>query len=137
MISRSRDSSDAGYSLVEVLVAFLITTAAITVFFDAAANSSRIGLAARDYLGALSIARSRLDETTTAQVLNDGALSGIVEGIYHWRVAVEPVRSDGHLALNSIFAVRVAATVNWTRGLKSRSLTLSTVRLWTEVGPSP
>ena len=80
-----------GFSLLEVLVAFvilaLVATALFRLFSGALANMG----AAEEYSRAALVAESVLAETAAAQPLREGAVTGTAEsGRYAWTAKVAP-----------------------------------------------
>jgi len=133
-----------GFSLLEVLVAFvilaLVGTALFRLFSGALSNVS----AAADYSRALVVAESVLAEAAAAQPLKESAQNGASEdGAITWTTKVSPyVAPDATpegLAATDLMPTRVwrvAADVTFTGpNGKPRTLALSTLRLGPRVTP--
>ncbi|MDE0155641.1 MAG: prepilin-type N-terminal cleavage/methylation domain-containing protein [Gammaproteobacteria bacterium] len=69
---RNRASSQRGFTLLEVLVAFFITAMSLGVLYQIYAKGAVALDLARDYALALSIAESRLAETTVTAAPQQG-----------------------------------------------------------------
>ncbi len=83
--------SQAGFTLLEVLVAFVIVALALGVMFDGVLGGMRAGAVATHTQEALAIARSRL--AATASAIHGGSVPGPQEGGdegsgFHWTVQV-------------------------------------------------
>ncbi len=83
-----------GFTLLEVLVAFIIAALALGVMFDGVLGGMRAAAAAAHTEAALSLARSRLAETLAA--LQSGAVTAVSDQQgddghgFHWAVRVRP-----------------------------------------------
>lgn len=126
-----------GFSLLEVLVAFvvlsLVATAVFRLFSGALGNAS----AAEEYSRAILVAQSALDETA-ASALHEGTQSGSADdGRIEWTVQVTPYEVPGINAdlerASAVLPIRMfrlvsAVTFPAPNG-GQRNLTLSTIRI--------
>jgi prepilin-type N-terminal cleavage/methylation domain-containing protein len=81
-----------GFTLIEVLVAFAIATAALGLLFRIYANSTATVLLSEEYEVATELAESLVDEHAMTE---DGIAferDGVVAGKYRWRVTGEAYR---------------------------------------------
>lgn len=133
----ARRRRDAGFTLLEVLVAFAVAAPALALLYSGGAGSIEITRTAAFYQQALSRAQSRLD------LLVDGALTpgerdGDDGGGFLWRTSVGPVatltpsrsvdpRGASHVGGATLYAVSVE--VSWPAPGGLRSVTLDTRRL--------
>lgn len=121
---------DGGFSLLEVLVALLITGIAFGALFQGALG----GLRAADISGrteeALSRARSRIAVLGQAAPITAGDRQGEDGGGYRWQERVAPV-SQRAAAPGSvgIALYRIEVRMSWGEGSAARSVTLETKRL--------
>ncbi len=69
---RNRTSSQRGFTLLEVLVAFFITTLSLGALYQIYAKGALSLDLARDYASALSIAESKLAEATVLETPQQG-----------------------------------------------------------------
>jgi general secretion pathway protein I len=80
-----------GFSLLEVLVAFVILSLVATALFRLFSGSLANVGAAEDYSRAMIVAESVLAETGGAQPLREGSLTGSADdGRISWRASVSP-----------------------------------------------
>jgi len=121
----------AGYTLIEVLVAFLILALALAVLMRIFAGGVRNVAVASDYARAVLIAESRLAEAGIDGTLLPGDISGIEEDRYTWTRSVEPYVLDSGTAQAQpkVAAWYVTVSVAWPHETGRRSIDLSTVRL--------
>lgn len=126
---RASRTSDRGFTLIEVLVAFLILSfslAALMTLFSGSLRSVRLG---EDYARATALGQSRLALVDADGLDGVGIETGETEDGYRWSVEAAPMPDLEEATGESDFrplALRV--TVSWG-ALDNRSITLSTVRL--------
>jgi general secretion pathway protein I len=128
----------AGFSLLEVLVAFVVLALVGTALFRVFGASLNNAGAADEYSRAAAIAESRLTAAAVEAPLRDGSDQGTSEdGRYAWTTKIEAyvppdsTADQGRLGqLANVRLWRIAVTVSWPGALGSeRSISLSTVRL--------
>lgn len=137
-------SSSAGFTLLEVLVAFMIAALALGVMFDGVLGGMRAAATAARTQEAVALARSRLAETLVA--VSSGAITGVAdqEGVdgqgYHWRVRVrlgpsvsmpqsQPAPAGGPPGGARALLFGVTVTVGWTDDGRNRQVRLDGARL--------
>jgi general secretion pathway protein I len=81
----------SGFTLLEVLIAFLIAGIALTALFDTVLTGLRTARAASHYEQAVSRARSRLALAVHTNPLLPGTWQGDDGGGFNWRVQVTPI----------------------------------------------
>jgi general secretion pathway protein I len=133
---RNRRGS-GGFSLVEVLVALVITGLALA----AAAGVFRTGLlgheAAAGADAALALAEEKIAAAGITEPLRPGRSAGLFGDRFQWQVSIEPYQqkssADSDQPLPGLQLYRVAVTVAWRDGHRQRQMALDTLRL----GPPP
>jgi general secretion pathway protein I len=130
------DRRQSGYTLIEVLVAFMILTLALTVLLRIFSGGLRNVSVSSDYATATLIAESRLAAAGIDIPLRPGETSGTEGERFEWTVSVQDYQPwPGYRsAARGLDAYRVTVTVEWPNGDKTRSVDLSTVRLLTVGG---
>jgi general secretion pathway protein I len=123
-----RCSRQAGFSLLEVLVAFSILAMALGVLmqiFSLSANNVRV---AADYTKAVAVAESKLAGAGVIYPLERGTVSGEeMEGKFTWTLRSTPV--DGQLAGDSaVVPYRVDVSVAWGPPRQRRSIAFATLK---------
>lgn len=127
-----------GFSLIEVLAAFVILALVATALFNLFSASMNNVAAAEEWSRALAIAESRLDAAAVAQPLKEGSERGnSQDGRVQWETTIAPyvtadVDPDLERASEALAwrLYRVSVQVTYTAGDgKPRSLSLSTVRM--------
>jgi general secretion pathway protein I len=128
----------AGFSLLEVLVAFIILALVGTALFELFGGALNNASAADEYSRAALVAESRLTAGAVETPLREGSDQGISEdGKYAWATRIEPYVAPGTTAdedrlgqLASVRLWRISVTVSWPGTLgNQRSISLATVRL--------
>ena len=120
-----------GYTLIEVLVAFMILAMALTVLLRIFSGGVRnIGVTS-DYAEAVLIGESRLATAGIDETLAPGETSGVEGDGFHWtrRVTRYEPAVDYTTRVKGTHAYFVTVTVTWPNGDKERSIDLSTVKL--------
>jgi general secretion pathway protein I len=127
-----------GFSLLEVLAAFVILALVGTALFRLFSGALGNATLADEYSRATLYAESRLAAVSVEAPLKEGAVQGNSEdGYYAWAVSISPYTPSGSTpdleSAATAMAVRlwkVAVTVTWPGVPGSeRSVALSTVRL--------
>lgn len=135
-------SGERGFTLLEVLIALVITTVAVAMLFDGAMGGLRSADVAGRYEEAIARARSRLAALGTNIVAGD--TQGDDGGPYHWHMRVAPIASTliASDVLNGIPATRatlysVSVAVSWGKEGRARAVQLDTKRVGTvpAIGP--
>jgi len=126
----SRPAGEAGFTLVEVMVAFAIAAAALIVLARALGMGLTGTARVKSADAAVVLAQSALDPLGIVAPLKDGDRAQVERDGYHVSVAVDRYagdnvpRAQGYLVL-----YRLTATVQWREGAQARSLSLTTLRL--------
>ena len=126
-----------GFTLMEILVAFVVLAAAVGVLYRTFSAGLRNVDAVAGYSEAIAIAEARLAGLGLEQPLQEGDESGATEDRrFNWQVVVRPYtppgsaqdQPGGFIAPHQL--LRATATVTWDeRGSQKRTVELSTVRL--------
>lgn len=126
-----RRSKSAGFTLVEVLVAFVIAALSLAALLQVFATGLRSATTSEHYARATMLAESQLASIGIEQPLAVGQSSGAFDDEYRWRIVVAPYQEADMDALVEVFDVSV--TVSWgAEGENGRSVTLRTLRLGAE-----
>lgn len=128
---RLRLGASRGYTLIEVLVAFMILAMALTVLFRIFSGGVRNVAVSADYSRAVLIAESQLAAAGLDETLYAGDTSGVEDDRFAWTRSVTPyLPSPGYSSpVKDLKAWHVTVTVEWPHGNGHRSFDLSTVRL--------
>lgn len=125
------DRHNSGYTLVEVLVAFVILALALTVLLRIFSGGVRNVSVSSDYARAVLIAESRLASAGIEGVLAPGETSGTEDERFQWVQTVHEYMPsfDYKVSAQKVPAYYVTVSVRWSHADSTRSIDLSTVRL--------
>jgi general secretion pathway protein I len=126
--------AQAGFSLLEVLVAFAILAISLGVLMQIFSRATLTTVAAAQYSRAVSLAQARLAAVGTAIRLEAGSTSGEPEDGFTWELSIVPTQLGEEApglgaAELPVTPYRVTVTVLWKDGARVRRLSLSTLRL--------
>jgi general secretion pathway protein I len=102
--------SEAGFTLVETLVAFAILSLTLIVLFEAASDGARSMRHVEEKITALGIAQSKLAAVGHELPLKTGKSEGVVATDYRWVLDIVPYDEREH-ALSDLQAYRVRVSV--------------------------
>jgi general secretion pathway protein I len=135
---RPRAARAAGFSLLEVLVAFVILALVGTALFGLFGGALRNASSAEDWSRAMLVAQSHLVEAANTQPLREASVSGTdADGRIAWQTTVAPyVTPDPNPELERLsetmatrlYRVSIDVRFPGDNG-RERSLSLSTVKL--------
>lgn len=125
-----------GYTLIEVLVAFMILVLSLSVLLRIFSGGVRNLSLSAQYSHAVLIAESELAAANTPDTLVPGTSEGITGDAFRWTRTVSEYQPAGQRLPGAIPlpAYQVDVTVEWDRAGKTRSVSLSGLRLATSEG---
>ena len=117
----------AGFSLVEVVVAFAVLALALGVLYQIFSSAARQALVVQHYSRALAVADAKLTETG----INDALAGGETDDGFRWQRSVEAYAPGDELAAPpaGLRAYRITVEVRWSHDGGERTVALGTVRL--------
>ncbi|HRX60848.1 MAG TPA: type II secretion system protein [Candidatus Competibacter sp.] len=119
-----------GFSLLEVLVAFVILSISLGVLLQVFATGLRNAGTADDYTQATLYAESILAAIGRETPLSEGQHSGPINDRFSWRSTVAPYTDDmPDPEKTHVRAYRVEVEVFWDGLAQTRSVMLETLRL--------
>ena len=124
--------TERGFTLLEVIIAFVIMALIIGASFDIFSTGLRQAVLTGDYTGALVRAESRLAVIGASEPLAIGVKTGRFDQTYAWRTEIAPVPPEDPDAAEpqgSHQLYDVAVSVFWGEGADRRDVTLRSQRL--------
>lgn len=122
-------STQHGFSLLEVLVAFAILALAVATILSLFASGLRNTAVAADYARALTLAESQLAILQGREAVR--LVSGDSEGSageFTWHSRISPYEDAGSDTSRTRL-YRIDVSVNWGDGVHQRTVQLSTLRI--------
>ena len=125
-----RIPGDKGFSLIEILVAFVVLSVTLAVIMQIFSGGLRNIQHSDDYGRALYLAESRLAALGVEQPLREGVMSGELDRRCHWQVQVQPYRETAADESQLKFVLyRATVAVGWDDGGRARRLELASLKL--------
>ena len=120
-----------GFTLIEILVAFMILTLALTVIFRIFSGGLRNLELSADYTRAALVAESQLAAAGVSIPLEPGETSGELGDSFSWQRIIEAYQpwEEGKELSAAMQGYRVTVNVDWERAGQKRRLSLSSIRL--------
>jgi len=120
-----------GFTLIEVLVAFMILTLSLSVLFRIFSGGLNNVAVAGDYARAVLVAESRLAQVGRSEPLLVGQTSGEAGAGFRWQQNIErymPWDDDTALTL-PVSGYRVSVEVSWMRNGREQQVILNSLRV--------
>ena len=116
----------AGFSLLEVLVAFSILALSLGVLLQIFSTGLRGVSLSSDYTRAVLLAESKLAAAGREGPVASSGGEGVEDETYHWSVSVRPYGGAGG---GTVVPYEVTVEVWWNEGERERRVQLTSVRL--------
>ncbi len=127
--------SERGFTLLEVLLAFVIFALSFATVLEILAGSVRSTTRARDYTEAALLAQSLMDMVGVEIPVEDGLVNGEAHGGYRWQLTLSPYepqsQEDRYLELAELSGALlywVDLDIAWDDGRRNQQAHFSTVR---------
>jgi len=125
---RARKGTSRGFTLIEVLVAFVILAFSLGALFSLFSGSLRSVRLGEDYAQATALAQAQLARIDADGLTGIGVETGETEDRYRWSLEAAPMQDWESAAGNGEFQpLSVTVAVSWG-ALERRSVVLSTIR---------
>ena len=125
-----------GFTLIEVMVAFIIASLALGLLFQAASSSGTAAHRAGYYEEAVSRAKSHMAMVGRDADIAPGEREGDDGSGYRWRVSITPSAAaqppQGATPDNQLVLYNVAVSVSWSDSGRAYSVVLHTQRTGTQ-----
>ncbi len=130
-----RPSGAAGFTLIEVLLAFVIFALSFTVVLEILSGSMRNTMRAKEYTEIALIAQSVMDQVGLEIPLEAGTSTSGESGDYHWDLDISPFKGEGDNAhsvelgeLTGIDLLEVEFVITWGTYPREHSDRFTTVK---------
>lgn len=125
----ARAPGSAGFTLVEVLVAFVIAALGLQLAFALFATHTRLLDSGLHERRAVTLADPLLARVGTEIAVRPGTTSGAFDPQYRWRLRIAPFPRGGADRQPAVAPYEVAVEVAWPGWLADRSIRLRTLKL--------
>jgi prepilin-type N-terminal cleavage/methylation domain-containing protein len=138
---RNRDESgtaparEAGFTVVEVIVALAIFSAGVGVLFDMISTGLRRTSGAERTVEAGSLTQSLLAEIGTEYPVVAGEHAGEFGGGYHWHLKMQAAGGAKEQDERPVGLYEVSADLEWEEGTQRRSFRVNTLRIGPRASP--
>lgn len=128
--SQPRSSREQGFTLVEVLVAFVICALLLGAFLKVLSSGVTNVRVSQDYDTALLLAQSKLAGVGISSALRIGETEGRFDDRFRWRLNIRPYEEEfARFEAAAFQPVQLILTVLWGRVAEERSVALTTLTL--------
>jgi len=123
---------DAGFTLLEVVIALAILGIGLTVIMELFSGGLRLGRASQEYTKAMNYASTKLEEISVQDTIDEGGGEGQFDDTYRWQVGVEKVdllpgdKGTDFKPPADLYHIRVS--VAWKSGSKERTASFETYK---------
>ncbi|MDP3297591.1 MAG: prepilin-type N-terminal cleavage/methylation domain-containing protein [Thermodesulfovibrionia bacterium] len=118
----------AGFTLLEVLVALAISGIALIVVLQLLSSNLKGISVSEDYVSAVIKAEAKMREILDNSNLSEGSWSEVTPDGYRIDVSIRDSEKERTQNLK-VRLLGVDLTIHWTKGTKTRSLTLKTMKV--------
>lgn len=127
---KARRRNQAGFSLLEVLVAFAILALSLGVLLQIFSKAMATTATSETYALAVALAEAKLNAVGSELALEEGVYTGSPELGMDWIVYVQPYQIENHaLDAPPFQPYRVIAVASWPSTGGNRRVALRTIRL--------
>lgn len=130
-----RHSNQAGFTILEVLLAFVVFAMSFAVVMQIMSGSMRNTVRAREYTEVALVAQSVMDQVGLDIPLVSGTYTDGEFGDYHWELVINPFSGEGATAhtvelgeQTGIELLEVEFFIEWGEPPRQRSNRFSTVK---------
>ena len=121
------EAAEAGFSLLEILVAFSIMAVILGILMQIFSKGIDLASTGDEYSRAMLLAESMLATVGHTQAVEPGETTGEVDDFYEWSIGIEPFENedlDSGIASPQFSLYRVQVRVRWA----NRAVVLDTLR---------
>jgi prepilin-type N-terminal cleavage/methylation domain-containing protein len=118
----------SGFTLLEILVALAILGIAITIILQLFSANLRALSVSENYVSAVTKAEAKMREILDDTNLSEKSWSEVTDDGYRFDASITETLKDRTENLQ-VRLLEVALTVQWTEGIKKKSLTLKTMKV--------
>ena len=128
----SKRQLQAGFSLLEILIAFSILALSLGILLNIFSGGLRRTIVSEEYQQAVIIAQAKMAAAGVELPLDEGQKQGQVLEKYNWSLIMQPLNTDDVAAASEAMGVQVyevSSRVQWMAGDNDRLVELITLKL--------
>lgn len=128
----SKRQLQAGFSLLEILIAFSILALSLGILLNIFSGGLRRTIVSEEYQQAVIIAQAKMAAAGVELPLDEGQKQGQVLEKYNWSLIMQPLNTDDVAAASEAMGVQVyevISRVQWMTGDNDRLVELITLKL--------
>lgn len=122
-----------GFTLIEVMVSMMVMAITLTVIMSLFSGGLQSKKRAEDYIKAVELADSKIQETLLNQSLEPGVQEGDFDNGYSWRVEIitemPEIPDDKIIIQESQKTYTINIDIKWKQGDLEKTYTISTLKM--------
>ena len=136
MQKKKKPRSDAGFTLLEVLLAVVILGVSLTTILLQFQTALHAGSISQERTNAVIYAKEKLESLKIEDELSESSQSGVLESGYEWETEVSLYEYEDHEDQDEDISdedlrhetYKLRATVKWNSGINKRQVELITLK---------
>lgn len=122
----------AGFSLLEILIAFSILALSLGILLNIFSGGLRRTIVAEEYQQAVTIAQAKMASAGVEFPMDEGQKKGQVLERFNWTLIVEPLNTNDVATASEAMGIQVyqvISRVQWMAGDNDRQIELTSIKL--------
>jgi general secretion pathway protein I len=122
----------AGFSLLEILIAFSILALSLGILLNIFSGGLRRAIVSEEYQKAVTIAQAKISAAGIEIPMDEGQKQGQSLDKFNWSLVMQPLNTDDVAAASEAMGIQVyevISRVQWTAGDNDRQVKLITLKL--------
>ena len=118
---------DNGFTLLEVLVAFVLLATAVTLILQLLSSNMRALLVSEDYASSVVRLESKMREVIDTQDLEENSWNETTSDGYRFDITITKAYEERTRDLSQKM-LEISVTMHWKQGIKDKTMTLNTLK---------
>lgn len=128
----SKRQRQAGFSLLEILIAFSILALSLGILLNIFSGGLRRTIVSEEYQKAVTIAQAKISAAGVEFPMDEGQKQGQSLDKFNWSLVIQPLNTDDVAAASEAMGIQVyevISRVQWMAGDNDRQVELITLKL--------
>jgi len=128
----SKRQRQAGFSLLEILIAFSILALSLGILLNIFSGGLRRTIVSEEYQKAVTIAQAKISAAGVEFPMDEGQKQGQSLDKFNWSLVMQPLNTDDVAAASEAMGIQVyevISRVQWMAGDNDRQVELITLKL--------